>query len=199
MTPKQPKPNRSVTGILALQGDYQKHGQMLARMGESYCEVRTALDFNTIDRLIIPGGESTVFADLIVRLGLRDALIEFIRTKPVWGTCAGMVLLAEKVNDDSIKTFGKIAIDVDRNGYGRQVYSTVIRSIFVFNGSTHDIDMVFIRAPRVTRVGSGVTPLLYHDGDPVLLSQDNILVSSFHPELTESTILHNYFIHNFVQ
>lgn len=189
----------SITGLLALQGDYQKHAQMLKRMGESFHEVRTTADFDRIDRLIIPGGESTVFCNLLDRLGLRESLSEFARTKPVWGICAGMVLLAEKVNDNSIESYRKIAIDVDRNGYGRQVYSTIVRSTFSANGLSHEIDMVFIRAPKVTRVGNGVTPLMYRGDDPVLLSQDNILVSSFHPELTDSTVLHNYFINAFVQ
>ncbi len=189
----------SVTGILAVQGDYQKHSQMLDRIGESWLEIKAAPDFDKIDRLIIPGGESTVFADLIVRLGLQSALTQFIQTKPAWGTCAGMVLLAKRVNDDSIETLGRIDIDVDRNGYGRQVHSAVVSSNFSVNGSSHKIDMVFIRAPRVTRIGEQVKQLMFRDKDPVLMSQGNILVSSFHPELTDSTILHHYFIHDFVQ
>jgi 5'-phosphate synthase pdxT subunit len=187
----------SVVGVLALQGDYQKHLEILDAAGIAGRAVRFADDFERVGRLIIPGGESTVIADLIVRLGLKEAFSTFINSNPVWGTCAGMILLAARVEDNSISPYGAIDIAVERNGYGRQVHSLVAPSTIPLNGATKKLDLVFIRAPRVTRVGRGVTTLLTWNGDPVLLAQNNILVSAFHPELTGSTVLHDYFARRF--
>jgi len=186
-----------VVGVLALQGDYQKHFEILTAAGISATEVRFAADFDRIDRLIIPGGESTVISQLLTRLGLDDQLRNFIKSHPVWGTCAGMILLASKVNDGSIAPLGAIDIAVDRNGYGRQVFSSVVQTNLALNGTRELLDLVFIRAPRVTDAGEQVEILLTNGEDPVLLAQKNILVSSFHPELTGSTLLHRYFAHKF--
>ena len=193
MTSKDP-----VIGVLGLQGDYQKHQAVLDSVAVPSLTVRHADDFTRIDRLIIPGGESTVIADLLVRLNMADTFMAFIKTHPVWGTCAGMILLARQVNDNSVNPYGVIDITVDRNGYGRQCYSTVIPARLSLNGSSELLEMVFIRAPRVTAVGPGVEILLRRDQDPVLLCQNNILVSAFHPELTGSSFLHNYFARRFV-
>lgn len=186
-----------VVGVLALQGDYQKHRQMLDRVGVPSRDVRTADDFALVDRLIVPGGESTVIADLLQRFALQEPFGAFIRSRPVWGTCAGMILLAAHVNDQTVNPYGVIDIDVDRNGYGRQFFSDVRPGRMSLDGVDHRLDLVFIRAPRVTRVGGGVTVHITCDGDPVLLSQRNVLVSSFHPELTESALLHRYFAVSF--
>jgi len=186
-----------VVGVLALQGDYQKHLEILDAAGIAGVEVRFAEDFERIDRLIIPGGESTVISQLLTRLGLQDQIAAFVKSRPVWGTCAGMILLAAEVNDGSVTPFGAIDIAVDRNGYGRQVFSTVIQSTLALNGTREMLDLVFIRAPRVTRVGKDVQALLMNGNDPVLLAQKNILVSAFHPELTGSTLLHRYFARKF--
>lgn len=186
-----------VVGVLGLQGDYQKHLQVLDAIGVSGAVVRFADDFDGIDRLIIPGGESTVMADLLKRFGLDDRFAAFIKSRPVWGTCAGMILLSSNVDDNSIIPYKAIDIGVERNGYGRQVHSTVIPATLSLNGSQEPLDLVFIRAPRVTRVGKGVATLLKRENDPVLLSENNVLVSAFHPELTGSTLLHNYFARGF--
>ncbi|MEZ5360036.1 MAG: pyridoxal 5'-phosphate synthase glutaminase subunit PdxT [Candidatus Zixiibacteriota bacterium] len=186
-----------VIGILALQGDYQKHAQVLNSIHVGSMEIHRAEDFEKIDRLIIPGGESTVMLKLMDRLGLEEAFLSFIKTKPVWGTCAGMVLLASAVQNHPQKTYKVIDITVDRNGYGRQYFSTVSPTEICLNGHCENLDLVFIRAPRVVSVGAGVKTLLMWNDDPVLLSQKNILVSSFHPELTGSPILHEYFAHKF--
>lgn len=187
-----------IVGVLGLQGDYQKHQEMLASINVPSLAVRHAEDFERIDRLIIPGGESTVIADLLVRLGMAERFSAFIRTRPVWGTCAGMILLAAEVNDHSVNPYGMIDISVDRNGYGRQVFSTIIATTFSLNGHSETLEMVFIRSPRVTRIGTGVTVLARRGDDPVLLRQRNVLVSAFHPELTASAVLHNYFARRFV-
>lgn len=187
-----------VIGILALQGDYQKHHEMLRTIGIDSIDVRRAEDFELIDRLIIPGGESSVMLELLVRLDLEEAFISFISDKPVWGTCAGMVLLASRVVNGPQKTYNRIDIAVERNGYGRQFFSTVIPSELSLNGHRGRLDLVFIRAPRVIAVGPGVTTLLTREDDPVLLSQGTVLVSAFHPELTGSTLLHDYFARKFL-
>lgn len=192
MTTKPP-----VVGVLALQGDYQKHLEILDSINVRGVEVRFGRDFETIDRLIIPGGETTVMTELLDRLGLREVFVDYVRSHAVWGTCAGMIILAAKVNDNSIAPLGVIDISVDRNGYGRQIFSTVIPSTLSLNGTREELDLVFIRAPRVTRVGKGVTTLLKYGDDPVLLSQGMALVSAFHPELTASTLLHRFFVHKF--
>jgi 5'-phosphate synthase pdxT subunit len=137
-------------------------------------------------------------AKLLDRLDMKVAFIDFIRSRPVWGTCAGMVLLAKSINDDSITPFGVIDIAVERNGYGRQVFSTTITSSLKINGRMEELDMVFIRAPRVIRIGKGVKTLLKRDSDPVLLTQKNVMVSAFHPELSGSNSLHNYFSREFM-
>lgn len=186
-----------VVGILGLQGDYQKHKAVLDAIGVVNRVVRAPEDFKSVERLIIPGGESTVIVRLLKRLDLEEAFVSFIRSHPVWGTCAGMIMLASSVTDNSIAPYGVIDIDVERNGYGRQVFSTVIPSILSLNGAGEPLDLVFIRAPRVTRVGKNVAVLLTRGNDPVLLAQKNVLVSAFHPELTGSTRLHDYFVRRF--
>lgn len=192
MTPKRP-----VVGLLALQGDYQKHEEVLRRLDISTIEVHRAEDFFKIDRLIIPGGESMTMLNLLDRFDLNESLLTFAKNKPVWGTCAGMILLAKKINNSEQRAFGLIDIEIDRNGYGRQYFSTVVKSQFSLNGHSEDLNLVFIRAPRVTRVGEKAQVLMKMKDDPVLISQDNILVSSFHPELTGSVFLHDYFISKF--
>ena len=190
-------PDSYPVGILALQGDYQKHRQVLEALSVPSTEVRRPDDFDRIGRLIVPGGESTTILELLGRLKLEEPFQRFITTRPVWGTCAGMVLLAATINNSTQKVFGAIDIAVDRNGYGRQYFSTVAPARFSLNGCDRSLDLVFIRAPRVTRVGSRVQVLLTWNGDPVLLAQDKVLVSSFHPELSGSTALHEYFVRKF--
>ncbi len=190
-------PTTSTAGVLALQGDYQKHCEVLDRLGVANQPVRTTADFARVERLIIPGGESTVMVELLHRLKLTDAFSEFIKTQPVWGTCAGMILLADKVVDESIQPFGRIGITVNRNGYGRQVFSTVADGDLQLNGSRETLPLVFIRAPRVIAWDPQVTIHLRWNNDPVLLSQGNVLVSSFHPELTGSLSLHRFFVESF--
>lgn len=191
-------PSSPVVGILALQGDYQKHQAVLDGISIESVIVRCREDFQKIDRLIIPGGESIVISDLLKRLNMEEAFVDFIRNRPVWGICAGMVLLADRVNDDSIQPYRAIDIAVDRNGYGRQIASAVYSSQLTLNGTAEQLDLVFIRAPRVTSVGPEVKTMLNLGDDPVFLSQKNILVSAFHPELTGSSLLHNYFVRKFV-
>ena len=191
------KSRSPVVGVLALQGDYQRHQEVLGKIDISAPAVRNADDFSKIDRLLIPGGESSVIVLLLKKLSMEETFISFIKTRPVWGTCAGMILLSKNVNDGSIKPYGVIDIAVDRNGYGRQVYSTVLSSEINIDGNRDNLDLVFVRAPRVTETGKGVTPLIFRQDEPVMLKQGNVLVSAFHPELTGSTVLHEYFARKF--
>jgi 5'-phosphate synthase pdxT subunit len=190
--------SRALVGVLALQGDFERHLLVLNSIGVKGKLVRHAEDFRELDGLIIPGGESTTISDLLVRLDLRQPFTDFVGRKPVWGTCAGMILLGRTVTDRSIEPYDAIDISVERNGYGRQLFSTVRQTSFTVNGSPQTMRLVYIRAPRVVRVGDGVITLLMDRDDPVLLRQRNVLVSSFHPELSGSSFLHHYFVKEFV-
>lgn len=172
-------------GVLAIQGGFQKHAEMLESLGAEVKLVKLANDFDKIDRLIIPGGESTALLNLLNKHQIFDELQDFCSRKPVFGTCAGSIILSKGSEYLSL-----IDLEVERNGYGRQVDSFVTDLGFMSNS----IKAVFIRAPKFTRVGNNVEVLTKFDDSPVLVRQDNILVSSFHPELTEDSSVHKYFL-----
>lgn len=181
-------------GILALQGDFALHQKAFRQLGVDCTTVRKVEDLSGIDRLVIPGGEATTIQLLIDRYGLRLPLTEFGRRKPVWGTCAGLILLANSVNDPLIKPLGLIEIEVERNAYGRQVHSFVGTGTVSLDQHTESLEMVFIRAPKIVGYSSEVL-LLGRLGDDVTIArQGNILVSTFHPELTDQTVVHEYFL-----
>ena len=179
-------------GILALQGDFREHARTLADAGATPVEVRTPDELSSVDCLVIPGGESTTIAKL-ARLG---GMVEPVRARgaggmPILGTCAGMIVLAERVvGGDPL--FGLIDITVRRNAYGRQVES--FEADLDVTGIGHRVRGVFIRAPWVEDVGPGVTVLAEHEGHPVVMEQGNLLVTSFHPELVGETALHEYLL-----
>jgi 5'-phosphate synthase pdxT subunit len=179
-------------GVLALQGDFREHARTLADAGATPVEVRTPDELSSVDCLVIPGGESTTIAKL-ARLG---GMVEPVRARgaggmPILGTCAGMIVLAERVvGGDPL--FGLIDITVRRNAYGRQVES--FEADLDVTGIGHRVRGVFIRAPWVEDVGPGVTVLAEHEGHPVVLEQGNLLVTSFHPELVGETALHEYLL-----
>ena len=179
-------------GVLALQGDFREHGRMLAAAGATPVEVRDADELAGVDCLVIPGGESTT----IGKLARAYDLVEPVRARvaagmPVFGTCAGMIVLAERVLRGG-PLFAVMDIGVERNAYGRQVES--FEADVVVAGIEHPVRGVFIRAPRITDVGTGVRVLAEHEGTPVVLEQGNLLVSSFHPELIGETRLHRYLL-----
>lgn len=178
-------------GVLSLQGDFREHLQLLARLGIAGRDVRTREALEGVDGLIIPGGESTTLVRLLETSGLFAAIAERGRRGlALFGTCAGMILLAKRASPYPQATLGLIDIDVERNAYGRQVESfeadLEVKAIGVMHA-------VFIRAPRMARVGRGVEVLAEHDGTPVIARQGQVLVSSFHPELAGETRLHEYF------
>jgi pyridoxal 5'-phosphate synthase pdxT subunit len=182
-------------GVLALQGDFEKHKRALAAAGASVSEVRVAEDLRTLAGLIIPGGESSTMT-LLLRDGLRAAVEEFCRTKPVWGTCAGMIMLAKSSDDPRVMPLGFLAIEIQRNGYGRQVHSfeADLRVADELGEPNIPLHGVFIRAPRVLSMGAEVKPLIWRDSEVVCVRQRNIIASSFHPELTDDLRLQRYFL-----
>jgi 5'-phosphate synthase pdxT subunit len=182
-------------GVLALQGAFREHIDALRRLGVEAVEVRLAGDLDALDALIIPGGESTTIVRLIDAFALREALVAFGRKgAPIWGTCAGAIVLAADVPDLDREPLGLLDITVERNAFGRQVdsFETDLTVAPLEDGPFH---AVFIRAPVISGTGDGVTVLArLEDGQIVAVQQGNLLATSFHPELTADTRLHEYFL-----
>jgi 5'-phosphate synthase pdxT subunit len=170
-------------GVLAVQGNFREHAAMLRRLGAEPVEVRKPEQLDGVDGLIIPGGESTAIMRLVRLYGLEDAIREFSR--PVFGTCAGMILLDRN-------HLAVADLEVARNAYGRQVAS--FEADLELDGDERPLRGVFIRAPRVAGAGVGVEVLAELDGEPVLLRDGRVLVASFHPELTDDTRVHERFL-----
>tara|TARA_B100000949_G_scaffold15452_2_gene12037 strand:- start:275 stop:850 length:576 start_codon:yes stop_codon:yes gene_type:complete len=182
-------------GVLALQGAFARHSEVLTGLGAVPLEVRTPGDLDAVDAMVVPGGESTTMSMLLDSSGLRPSLAERLADGlPVLGTCAGMILLAVRVTDgrDDQRSFGAIDIDVRRNGYGRQVDS--FEDQLSVTGLDAPFHGVFIRAPVVERVGSDVEVLATVDGVPVLCREGAVLVSSFHPEMSGDGRIHERFL-----
>ncbi len=184
-----------VVGVLALQGAFAAHRQALSALGADAREVRTAEQLAVVDGLVIPGGESTTMAMLLDRTGLRAPLADRLAAgMPVFGTCAGMILLADEVLDGRPDqwSFGVLDVGVRRNAYGRQLESFETDLDIV--GLDRPFHAVFIRAPGVVRTGPDVAVLAELDGDPVLVRQGSVLASAFHPELTVDRRVHELFL-----
>jgi 5'-phosphate synthase pdxT subunit len=185
-------------GVLALQGDFDAHAKALDRAGAEAVEVRGVDDLNSVDGLVIPGGESTTMLKLLNFMNLMEPLREFVREKPVFGTCAGAILLAKDVENPKQESFGVIDLTVERNAYGRQIDSRVAQitpeAEFQQRAGEGDVEAVFIRAPIIRRTGPGVRVLAEYEGDPVLVEQGRHLVATFHPELTLDSRVHRLFL-----
>jgi len=180
-------------GILAVQGDFEAHGATLARMGVEYVSVRTPRDLDGVDAIILPGGESTTQWKFLVEEGLEKSLLEHAaRGGAIFGTCAGAILLAREVRNPAQQSLGLADITVIRNAYGRQLASEVRHGATAI--SPEPIEMVFIRAPIIERVGPDVEVLASSEGQAVLIRQGHILIATFHPELTTDTTVHEYFL-----
>ncbi|HET9547060.1 MAG TPA: pyridoxal 5'-phosphate synthase glutaminase subunit PdxT [Desertimonas sp.] len=187
--------NAPRVGVLALQGAFAAHVERLRSLGASVGEVRTPEQLRAVDALVMPGGESTTMSNLLDSTGLYDPIaIRLEEGMPVFGTCAGMILLADKILDgrDDQQHFGQLDITVRRNGYGRQVDS--FETDLVVAGHSAPFHGVFIRAPRVEAAGPDVEVLASYDGDPVLVRQGHLLAACFHPELTDDARLHAQFV-----
>jgi pyridoxal 5'-phosphate synthase pdxT subunit len=181
-------------GVLALQGDFALHAKALAKCGVEAVEVRKPSELDEIDGLIIPGGESTTLLKLMDAWNFTPALEKFHGAgKPIFGTCAGLIILARDVENPKQFSLGLIDVAVERNAYGRQRESFEAPGTVRLDDTPVQLEMVFIRAPRIRRVGPGVEVLAEHRGEPVMARQDRVLVATFHPELTDSTAVHQYF------
>ena len=180
-------------GVLALQGAFIEHESRIAELGATPFEIRTRTDVERpFGGLILPGGESTVQGKLLHELDLFDPLRRMIGAGlPVFGTCAGLILLARRIQDDPLVHFGSLDVVVERNAYGRQLGSFQAEGPFAGGAS---IPMSFIRAPAIREVGSGVDVLASENGIPVAVRQGNILATAFHPELDPDTTIHSYFL-----
>ena len=181
-------------GVLAMQGAFSKHIQMLQKTGARGCEVRTSDDLNSIDGLIIPGGESTVMGKLLVKNNLMLPLAERVRTgMALYGTCAGMILMAEKIEEYDQPALALMNITVKRNAYGRQKESFEASFNVKGLGDT-PFTGIFIRAPKITGITENVEVLAEFGDAPVLVREGKLLASSFHPELTDDPRIHELFL-----
>ena len=180
-------------GVLGLQGAYAKHLAILQQLDVQAVDVRKPEDLEECHGLIIPGGESTTMTKLINEIDMHDALLKFSVDRPVFGTCAGMILMAAKVDDGRVKTLNLLDIEVERNAYGRQIDSFIDKLDVTTNGQAFSMRGVFIRAPRIKNMGDGVEVLASVNGEPVLVQEGHHMAAAFHPELTGETRIHNYF------
>jgi 5'-phosphate synthase pdxT subunit len=179
-------------GVLALQGAYDAHAQTIRRLGATPRMVRLPRDLDGIDGLIMPGGESTTMLRFLEQRGFFDVLKEFTHSTPTFGTCAGAILLATDVTNPVQKSLEALDITVERNSYGRQIDSTIVESESALPGGP--LEMVFIRAPRITRTGAGVEILATRGQDPVLVRGGHLLAATFHPELGHDSRIHQLFL-----
>ena len=181
-------------GVLALQGDFAQHAAALERIGVPSLEVRMPGQLEQVSGLVMPGGESTTLLKLLDTWDFVPALEKFHAAgKPIFGTCAGMILLAREVRSPSQFSLGLIDVAVERNAYGRQKESFETEGTADLGEGSKPLKMVFIRAPRLLGMGSAVTPLGWHRGECVMARQGSVLVAAFHPELTGESTVHEYF------
>ena len=185
-------------GVLALQGDFEAHSRRLSELGADAVEVRYANQFDEVDGLILPGGESSTNLILMEEEGLWEPLSRFVREKPALGTCAGAILLASEVVNPPQPALAAIGMRIERNAYGRQVDSSIrtVEPEREFAERTHggSLEAVFIRAPIIRSVDPGVAVLLRDGADPILVEQGRHLAATFHAELTGDTRLHELFL-----
>jgi 5'-phosphate synthase pdxT subunit len=179
-------------GVLALQGDFHAHKRALERAGAEAVEVRSAADLENVEGLVIPGGESTTMVKLLEEEKLLDPLREFGQRRPIFGTCAGAILLATNVANSPQASLGLMDIGVERNAYGRQLDSRIAH--LNPQGMDGGMEAVFIRAPIIRRVGKDAKVLASYEGDPVLVEQGRHLAATFHPELTDDARIHLMFL-----
>ncbi len=181
-------------GVLALQGSFAKHEEVLDALGYEAVEVRYSDQFDEIDALIIPGGESTTMSKVIAASGLHDKLVEFAAHHPIMGTCAGLIMMSGEPSDDRVRSLGLLDITIARNGWGRQVHSFTTDIEIRNNGDSNRVEGVFIRAPRIESTGPGVEVLAEIEGEPVMVRHGKHIGLTFHPELTSDKTIHQLFL-----
>jgi 5'-phosphate synthase pdxT subunit len=184
--------NPITIGVLALQGDYEAHARAFSNAGARTVLVRKPEELKGLDGLVLPGGESTTMLKFLDARGFFDVLGEFVSTTPCFATCAGCILVAREVLHPKQRSLGALDATVERNAYGRQIDSTILTLPTELPGGS--LEMVFIRAPRITRVGNDVKVLAQRDGFPVLVRQADLLVATFHPEMTSDTRVQQLFL-----
>ena len=191
-----------IIGVLALQGDFDAHRRRLEELGAEVLLVKKPEQLDHIDGLIIPGGESGTFLKLLGEGGF-EKLKQFVQSKPTFGTCAGAILLANEVENPSQSGLGALNIRIRRNAYGRQIDSSIREGKFLImtSAAAHDaalrespLEMVFIRAPKIERVGEGVEVIATQGADPVAVRQGRAMAATFHPELSDDTRVHRAFL-----
>lgn len=182
-------------GVLAIQGDFDAHRKRLEELGADVVLVRKPEQLDEVDALIIPGGESTTFLKVLGEKGFQK-LGDFVRSQPTFGTCAGCIMLAEHVENPTQKGLGAMNITVRRNAYGRQIDSFIAQSPAdaTVEAGRGPLEMVFIRAPKIAKIGSDIEVLARQGEDPVLVRQGNKLAATFHPELSDDSRVHAYFL-----
>ena len=180
-------------GVLAIQGDFAAHRRRLEQLGAEVVEVRKPEQLDQIDALVIPGGESTTFLKILGEEGFAK-LKNFVLTRPTFGTCAGAIMLANRVENPSQPGLGAIDMTVRRNAYGRQIDSFIAQNAVAPELKTDPLEMVFIRAPKIENVGKGVKVLARQGDDPVLVQQGSAMAATFHPELSDDPRVHAYFL-----
>ena len=186
---QQPTTVSPTIGVLALQGDFDAHRKRLEELGAKVILVKKPEQLDSIDGLVIPGGESSTFLKLLGEAGF-EKLKDFVRLKPTFGTCAGAILLAKEVHNPKQLGLGAIDVDIRRNAYGRQIDSSIREGLF----RDAPIEMVFIRAPKIERLGPGVEVLATESEDPVVVRQGKTMAATFHPELSADPRIHKAFL-----
>ncbi|UCD39280.1 MAG: pyridoxal 5'-phosphate synthase glutaminase subunit PdxT [Fidelibacterota bacterium] len=181
-------------GVLALQGDFTRHEEMLRSLGYKVRAVRYPTELEDLAGLIIPGGESTTISKQLDAGGLREGILALSRTRPVMGTCAGLILMARMSSDTRVNSLSLLDVAVSRNGWGRQVHSFTTSITMQANRHQDTIPAVFIRAPRIEDVGPEVEVLARIGDEPVLVRQGFHLGATFHPELTQNALVHELFL-----
>jgi 5'-phosphate synthase pdxT subunit len=186
--------NAPKIGVLALQGDFDAHRIRLEQLGATVVLVKKPEQLDEIEGLIIPGGESGTFLKLLGEVGF-EKLQQFVLSKPTFGTCAGAILLAKEVENPSQAGLGALDIGIRRNAYGRQIDSSIREGQFIDDASLRSpLEMVFIRAPKISRVGPGVDVIATQGGDPVAVRQGTVMAATFHPELSDDARVHQAFL-----
>jgi len=179
-------------GILSLQGDYEKHGQILSQLDIEPVFVRYSKELDNLDGLVLPGGESTTISKLLIAEKMHEPLKNFGLSRPVLGTCAGLIMMATEVNDPKIKPLSLLDIIVERNGFGRQVDSFTESLTVDFGEKVVNVPATFIRAPKIKAYGNNVSVLATYNDEPVVVKSGNIMGMSFHPELDNIDIFHKF-------
>jgi len=183
---------KPVIGVLAIQGNYASHAHALTEAGASPVEVRKPEQLASLNGLVLPGGESTTMLKFLEKHNFFEVLQEFCRSKPVFGTCAGVILMAREVLNPSQRSMGVLDAVVERNAYGRQIDSVIVTAETELAGGP--LEMVFIRSPRISQIGPGIDVLARREGFPVLVRQGRILAATFHPELSHDRRVHRLFV-----